>query len=62
MTSLIFRTKVNKAVTKNNLVLLLVLLVAGLLAAVLVQLELFGSGLHHVEEHLGRACSNEQWA
>jgi len=35
-----------------HLVLLLVLLIARLLAAVLVQFELFGSGLHHVTKHL----------
>lgn len=38
-----------------HLVLLLILLFAGFLAAVLVQLELFGSGLHHVTKHLGGA-------
>ena len=38
-----------------HLVLLLVLLIARFLATVLVQLELFGSGLHHVTKHLRRA-------
>ena len=44
----------------TNLVLLLVLLVVGLFATVLQQLELLTAGLHHVHEHLRGACNTQE--